>query len=58
MPKAYEQIKQKFLSKGSSLKDAEERAAKIFNAKIRKPGQPAMGPNYEARARKAHWTKP
>jgi hypothetical protein len=50
MPRAYEQVKQKFLDQGSSLKDAEKRAAMIFNGVIRKPGEVAMGPNYEKRA--------
>jgi hypothetical protein len=50
MPKAYEQIRDRFIRMGESRKQAEGRAAAIFNSKIRKPGEVAMGPNYEARA--------
>jgi hypothetical protein len=49
MPKAYEHIRDKFLGMGDSKKDAEKRAAMIWNGKIRKPGEAAMGPNWEAR---------
>lgn len=34
---------------GESKKEAEGRAARIFNSKIRKPGEAAMGPNWEER---------
>ncbi len=50
MPKAYEDIKRHLLSKGFSEKEAEGSAARILNSKIRKPGEVAMGPNYEQRA--------
>ena len=49
MPKAYEDMKAKFMRMGSSKTDAEKRAAMIFNSKIRKPGEAAMGPNWEKR---------
>jgi hypothetical protein len=49
MPAAYESIKAKFLRMGDSTKEAEKRAAMIWNGKIRKPGEAAMGPNWEAR---------
>ncbi|MFI5461067.1 MAG: hypothetical protein ACHRXM_37140 [Isosphaerales bacterium] len=35
---------------GESKKEAEKRASMIFNSKIRKPGEVAMGPYYEQRA--------
>ena len=49
-PKVYEQIKAKFMKMGESKKEAEGRAARIWNSKIRKPGEVAMGPHYEERA--------
>jgi hypothetical protein len=38
MPKQYEAIRDKFVSKGVPLKEAKTRAAKIYNAKH--PGAP------------------
>ena len=53
MPKSYEEMKKRFQKQGKSEDESQESAAKIFNAKIRKPNEPAMGPNYEERAREA-----
>jgi hypothetical protein len=49
MPKSYEVIRDKFLRMGDSTKEAEKRAAMIWNGKIRKPGEAAMGPNWDQR---------
>lgn len=42
MPKKYEAIKRKLRAEGKSEKEAEESAARIFNAQ-RKPGQKPVG---------------
>jgi hypothetical protein len=49
MPAAYTAIKDKFIRMGDSKKEAEKRASMIWNGKIRKPGEAAMGPNWESR---------
>ena len=49
MPKSYEVIRDKFIRMGDSKKEAEKRAAMIWNGKIRKPDEAAMGPNWEQR---------
>ena len=55
MPKVYEQIKAHLMRKGYSEKEAKTSAARIFNADVRKPGQPPMTRNYEKTA--ANWKK-
>lgn len=52
MPRQYEDIKSSELSSGKSKEEAERIAAATYN-KHRKPGSPAMGPNWESRAKKA-----
>ena len=39
MPKAYVKIRDRLQREGKPLKVAQKSAAKIYNAKIRKPGQ-------------------
>lgn len=41
MPKGYEEIRDKFISKGMSTKNAKTRAAKIWNSKHK--GRQAVG---------------
>lgn len=41
MPKKYEAIRDKFISKGMGTKEAKTRAAKIYNAQ-KKPGDPTL----------------
>lgn len=43
MPKQYESIKKQLMKDGLTEKQAEARAAKIYNAQ-RKPGQAPVGP--------------
>lgn len=42
MPKPYEDMKDKFIRQGLSDAAAKTKAAKIFNSKVRKPGQPPV----------------
>jgi len=52
MPKEYEAMKEEYLKKGKSEKDAERIAAATYNSKVRPTkGGPAMGPHFEERAK-------
>jgi hypothetical protein len=54
MPRAYEQIRDKFIRMGEPEKDAKKRAAMIYNAR-RPAGSPPVTRNSEKTA--ANWKK-
>jgi hypothetical protein len=43
MPRAYEQMRDKFERQGMSPKAAKRKAARIYNARVREPGEKPVG---------------